>query len=78
MAKKYIAIGVIVGIIIGSVGSYYSNYVFSILGVEELSFSTNEEKGKDVKMQPVPKTLLTNELQYTLVEVQKTDFGVNG
>jgi len=70
---------VIVGIILGSVGTYYSNYVFSILGMDELSVpSMSEEKTKDGKTQTLPKTLLTNELQYTLVEVKKTDFGING
>jgi len=70
---------VIVGIILGSVGTYYSNYVFSILGMDELSVpSMSEEKTKDGKIQTLPKTLLTNELQYTLVEIKKTDFGING
>lgn len=79
MAKKHIAIAVIVGIIIGSIGTYYSNYIFSIVGMEELSFPyTMEEKNGDVKLQTIPKTIFTNELQYTLVEVQKTDFGING
>ena len=71
--------GVIIGVMLGSIGTYYSNYAFSFFGVEELSLpSLNDEKSKKNEMQELPKTLLTNELQYTLVEVKRTDFGVSG
>lgn len=49
------------------------------MGFDEISLpSINEDKITNVKMQTIPKTILTNELQYTLVEVKKTDFGING
>jgi hypothetical protein len=79
LAKKFVIAGIIIGIVIGSIGTYYSNYAFSFFGIGELSFpSTNEEKSKEIETQQLPKPLLTNELQYTLVEVKRTDFGVNG
>ena len=79
MAKKFVIAGLTIGIVIGSIGTYYSNYAFSFFGIDELSFpSLTEEKSKEIKTQHLPKTLLTNELQYTLVEVKRTDFGVNG
>lgn len=71
--------GIIIGIIVGSIGTYYSNYAFNFLGIDELSLpSLEEEKPKRMEMQSLPKTLLTNELQYTLLEIKRTDFGVNG
>ncbi len=71
--------GIIIGIIVGSIGTYYSNYAFNFLGIDELSLpSLEEEKSKRLEIPPLPKTLLTNELQYTLLEIKRTDFGVNG
>lgn len=79
MAKKFVVMGIIIGIIVGSIGTYYSNYAFSFLGIDELSLPTLDgEKPKQVEIPHLPKTLLTNELQYTLLEVKRTDFGVNG
>lgn len=79
MTKKLVIIGIIIGVVIGSIGTYYSNYAFSVLGIDELSFpSLEEKKSKQMEMPTLPKTLLTNELQYTLVEIKRTDFGVNG
>ena len=40
--------------------------------------SINEEKEKNLVVPTLPKTLRTNELQYTLVEIKTTDFGING
>ncbi len=70
--------GIIIGIILGSIGTYYSNYAFNFLGIDELSLPSLEEESKQMEIPPLPKTLLTNELQYTLVEIKRTDFGVNG
>jgi hypothetical protein len=79
LAKKSVVVSVIIGIILGSVGTFYSNYGLNYFGMEELILpSLNEEKPTEVEKQTFPKTLLTNELQYTLVEVKKTDFGING
>jgi hypothetical protein len=79
LTKKFVIAGIIIGIVVGSIGTYYSNYAFSFFGIDELSFpSLKEEKSKEVDTQLLPKTLLTNELQYTLVEIKRTDFGVNG
>lgn len=79
MAKKYIVVAIIIGITLGSLGTYFSNYALNLFGIEELSIpSMNEEKQMGAQMQSTPKSILTNELQYSLVEVKKTDFGING
>lgn len=79
MAKKHIVIAIIVGIVLGSFGTYYSNYAFNLFGIDELSIpSQNEEKQNYPQTQSIPKSIVTNELQYKLVEVKKTDFGING
>lgn len=64
---------------LGSIGTYYSNYALKLFGIEELTLpSLNEDETKEVNSQTLPKTLQTNELQYTLLEVKRTDFGING
>ena len=68
----------IIGIIVGSLGTYYSNYAFSFIGIDELSFPSMKEESKEMETQSLPKTLLTNELRYSLIEVKTTDFGING
>jgi hypothetical protein len=79
LAKKFVIAGIIIGIIVGSIGTYYSNYAFSFFGIDELSIpSFEEEKSQLIEIPQIPKTLLTNDLQYTLVEIKRTDFGVNG
>jgi len=79
LAKKYIVVAIIIGITLGSLGTYFSNYALNLFGIEELSIpSMNEEKQMGAQMQSTPKSILTNELQYSLVEVKKTDFGING
>ena len=50
-----------------------------MVGVDELSFPSKvEDKEKSVEIPNLPKTLRTNELQYTLVEIKTTDFGIRG
>ena len=79
MAKKFIVIALIIGITLGSVGTYFSNYALNLFGIDELSIpSTDDEKKITAQIQSTPKSILTNELQYSLVEVKKTDFGING
>ncbi|MDH3618152.1 MAG: DUF4352 domain-containing protein [Nitrosopumilus sp.] len=79
MAKKYIVVAVIVGITLGSLGTYFSNYALNLFGIDEISIpSLDEQKQIGVQMQSIPKSIFTNELQYNLVEVKKTDFGING
>jgi len=79
LAKKYIVVAIIIGITLGSLGTYFSNYALNLFGIEELSIpSMNEEKPMGAQIQSTPKSILTNELQYSLVEVKKTDFGING
>ena len=72
-------IGIIIGIFLGSFGTYYSNFAFSFFGIEEISFpSLKEKEHNTLEMQQLPKSLFTNDLQYVLLEVKRTDFGVNG
>jgi hypothetical protein len=79
LAKKFIVIAIIIGITLGSVGTYFSNYALNLFGIDEISIpSMDEEKQMGAQMQSTPKSILTNELQYSLVEVKKTDFGING
>jgi len=79
LAKKYIFVAIIIGIAIGSVGTYFSNYAFNFFGIEELSIpSMGEGRPKDTSTQVFPQGLLTNELKYKLLEVKKIDFGING
>jgi hypothetical protein len=79
LAKKFIVIAIIIGITLGSVGTYFSNYPLNLFGIDEISIpSMDEEKQMGAQMQSTPKSILTNELQYSLVEVKKTDFGING
>ena len=79
MAKKSILIAVIIGIILGAIGTYYSNYALEYLGISELTLpSTYEPESKIEQVPSLPLTLLTNELQYSLLEVKETEFGVNG
>ncbi len=79
MAKKHILISVIIGIILGSIGTYYSNYGLNFLGIDELSIPSIDKKtGANTKLEEIPKSILTNELRYNLMEVKKTDFGING
>ncbi len=73
------AAAIIIGIVLGSIGTYFSNYALNQIGLDELSIpSTNKENPTDVKSHNLPKSILTNELQYKLIEVKKTDFGING
>ena len=79
MAKKYFVVAIIVGITLGSLGTYFSNYALNLFGIDEISIpSLDEQKQIGVQMQSIPKSIFTNELQYNLVEVKKTDFGING
>lgn len=79
MTKKIIPVAVLVGIAIGATGTYYSNYAFSFFGIQEISIPSMEKKHTDDLTQEILSAVLfTNELQYTLVEVKKTDFGING
>ena len=79
MAKKYILISIIIGVILGSFGTYYSNYALNLLGIDELSIPSIDKKNDaGVRLPDVPKSILTNELRYNLIEVKKTDFGING
>lgn len=79
MAKKHIAMAIIVGIVLGSLGTYYSNYGLTYLELEELSIpSFGDKKTQEMLVTSSPKSILTNELQYKLLEVKKTDFGING
>ena len=79
MAKKYIVVAIIIGITLGSVGTYFSNYALNLFGIDELSIPLMDEQMQmGAQMQSTPKSILTNELQYSLVEVKKTDFGING
>jgi hypothetical protein len=79
LAKKYIVVAIIVGITLGSLGTYFSNYALNLFGIDEISIpSLDEQKQIGAQMQSTPKSILTNELQYNLVEVKKTDFGING
>jgi hypothetical protein len=79
LAKKYIVVAIIVGITLGSLGTYFSNYALNLFGIDEISIpSLDEQKQIGVQMQSIPKSIFTNELQYNLVEVKKTDFGING
>jgi len=79
LAKKYILISIIIGIILGSIGTYYSNYALNFLGINELSIPSIDKKtSADTKLEEIPKSILTNELRYNLIEVKKTDFGING
>ncbi|MDX1440973.1 MAG: DUF4352 domain-containing protein [Nitrosopumilaceae archaeon] len=79
MAKKFIVAAVLFGIVIGSLGTYYSNYLLDSIGLENLDFPSNQkEESSPEPIDPLPKTLLTNEIQYTLLEVKQTDFGIRG
>lgn len=79
MAKKYVLIAIIIGIILGSLGTYYSNYALNLFGIEELSIpSMNKEKQTLVDPQSISKSILTNELHYKIIDVKETDFGING
>jgi hypothetical protein len=78
LAKKYIVVAIVIGITLGSLGTFFSNYALNLFGIDEISIpSMNEEKQMGTQMY-APKTILTNELQYSLVEVKTTDFGING
>jgi hypothetical protein len=79
LTKKFIVIGLFVGIVLGSFGTYFSNYAFNYLEMDELSIpSIKEKKSDSIQTQSLPKSILTNELQYKLLDVKKTDFGING
>jgi len=79
LAKKYIALGIIVGIVLGSLGTYFSNYAFNQIGIEEISLpSMKKEKQMQINSESPQASILTNELQYRIIEVKKTDFGING
>jgi hypothetical protein len=79
LAKKYIVVAIIDGLTLGSLGTYFSNYALNLFGIDEISIpSLDEQKQIGAQMQSTPKSILTNELQYNLVEVKKTDFGING
>lgn len=79
MAKKYIVVALIIGISLGSLGTYFSNYALNLFGIDELSIpSMDEDRQMGSQIHSIPKTILTNELQYTIVEVKTTDFGING
>lgn len=63
----------------GSLGIYFSNYALNYFGIEELSIpSMVKEEPRSIQTQSFPKSILTNDLQYKLLEVKKTDFGING
>jgi len=58
---------------------YFSNYGLNYLGIEEISIpSMIEEKPSIIQTQNLPTSIITNDLQYKLLEVKKTDFGING
>ena len=79
MAKKSIVIFIVVGIILGSIGTYYSNYFLGYIGISEITFPSTIQT--TVELEPIsflPITLETNELRYTLIEVKESDFGING
>ena len=78
MAKKYIVVAIIIGITLGSVGTYFSNYALNLFGIDEISIPSMDEEKQIGAQMHTPKSILTNELQYSLVEVKKTDFGING
>lgn len=79
MAKKYILISIIIGIILGSIGTYFSNYALNLFGIDELVIPSIDKKIEDsTKIQDFPKSIQSNELQYNLIEVKKTDYGING
>ena len=70
---------VIIGIIIGSAGTYYSNYAFNFVGMSEIALPHPSGKILEEEIyNTLPKNIITNELQYSLVEVKRTDFGING
>ena len=79
MAKKHVVLVFVIGIVLGSLGTYFSNYGLNYFGIEELSIpSFNEKNLMSTPIQSIPKTIITNDLHYKLLEVKKTDFGING
>ena len=78
MAKKYIVLSLVIGIVIGITGSYFSHDFSELFGIDQsiLPFLEKEKLDRDSSMSP--KSIVTNDLRYTLISVKTTDFGING
>jgi len=78
LSKKIIAVTLFIGMMIGGSGMFVLFQNFLIFENEnEISldaFIKFEENPKE----KIPTTLITNELKYTLLEVNTLDFGING
>ncbi|MDX1596805.1 MAG: DUF4352 domain-containing protein [Nitrosopumilaceae archaeon] len=79
MNKKTLIAGIIIGVIVGGVSTYYSMYALTLMEIELLpSVSKTEVIKEEKESVVVPKTLFTDELKYVLLDTKRTDFGVNG
>jgi len=79
LAKKQIITSLIIGIVIGSLGSYFSHDLLSFFGIDQSMLSFIDKEKLEVSgNQEFPKLLVTNDLHYKLIDVKNTDFGING
>lgn len=79
MNKRILILGLIIGIAIGTVATYYSVYALTLMEIQILPNSADEKPVKqELISATIPKTLFTDELKYVLLDTKRTDFGVNG
>ena len=79
MNKRIFILGIIIGVAIGGIATYYSVYALTIMEIQILPNLSNQEPIKqELISTTIPKTLFTDELKYVLLDTKRTDFGVNG
>lgn len=81
MRGRNLIVGIIIGIIIGSSGMYYLLINSPILEIGLLIpavESINQIPIEGLSDNDQKPTLVTNDLKYTVLDVQKSDFGVKG
>jgi len=77
--KRIFILGIIIGVAIGGIATYYSVYALTIMEIQILPNSSDQESVKqELISTTIPKTLFTDELKYVLLDTKRTDFGVNG
>ncbi|NIP62860.1 MAG: DUF4352 domain-containing protein [Nitrosopumilaceae archaeon] len=79
MRKKALILGLVIGVALGVVSTYYSVYALTLMEIQILPNLSDKDTVKSkLTSVTIPKTLFTDELKYVLLDTKRTDFGVNG
>lgn len=81
MSVRPIIIGIIIGVVIGSIGTFFlfnNTTIFEDVGLLFPEDSFTQMPIEDFSEQDLRPVLATNELKYTVLDVRTSDFGVNG